>query len=334
MNRLDYDDQQSEFNSGSLNQEEKAFGRTRSLMDPAQIDEMERKRKLNLQHKMEIDAQIAEKNRIKSLEDEVTTLSQLKVDNEAKRMNTISQLSEQVKRQNPAYRNLDVVLNSNRYERSTIANVLHPDKDNNQVEQDNASTRGQASQNRAQEIYRKIKEAEVAAAEEKHKKTLKRLRRGGHDTSALEQKFAEYKAKVLGGFDSEPGNNSNKNQPNLNNLNINLGLLNSQLERNSDIYNANNNNNNNYVPSTRQMNNMSSMSMLSESEIRLNKEKNRLERQLMGLNGSFEDDGPKMRRILDILKEEDSNELPAELSEDQLRYLLKSVARNRSNDVS
>ena len=96
---------------------EKSFGRTRSLLDPAQLDELERKRKLNLLHKREIDAQIAEKSRIKTLEEEVGTLNSLKADNEAKRANTINQLSEQVKRQNPAYKNLDTVLTNRHNER-------------------------------------------------------------------------------------------------------------------------------------------------------------------------------------------------------------------------
>jgi hypothetical protein len=311
-------------------EEEKNFGRTRSLLDPAQLDDLERKRKMNLQHKREIEAQIAEKNRIRSLEEEVSTLSTLKIENEAKRINTINQLSEQVKRQNPQYKNLDTALATNRNERTTIANVMNPEKENvSNVELDNISARGQLTQTRAAETFKKMQEAELAAAEEKHKKLLKRLKRGGHDTTALESKFQELKAKLTGQPVQPQAQNS---QPNLNSLNLNLSMLNNQLDQTTNNNNVNFNGN---VVSNRHMMNQSSMSMMSEPEQRLAKEKNRLERQLMLRNDDNDDEGSssfKMRRILQILKE-DPEDVPAELTEDQLRHLLKSVARN-NNDVS
>jgi hypothetical protein len=320
----------------TLADEDKNFGRTRSLLDPAQLDDLERKRKMNLQHKREIEQQIAEKNRIKSLEDEVSTLSTLKIENEAKRINTINQLSEQVKRQNPQYKNLDNVLATNRNERATIANVMNPEKESaSNFELDNVSARGQLTQTRATETFKKMQEAELAAAEEKHKKLLKRLKHGGHDTSALERKFQELKARLTGQPipQNNNSNNNNNSQPNLNSLNLNLGMLNNQIES------SNHNQNNKNVVSNRHMMNQSSMSMMSEPEQRLSKEKNRLERMLLRSNendGEDNNDGNssyKMRKILEILRE-DPEDMPAELNEEQLRYLLKSVARNNNNNNS
>ena len=92
--------------------EEKNFGRTRMLLDPAQIDEMERKKKLALQHKREIDAQIAEKKRIQMLEDEIKLLNDLKVENEAKHIKSIQQQQQETKQKQPQYANLSVNLNN------------------------------------------------------------------------------------------------------------------------------------------------------------------------------------------------------------------------------
>jgi len=78
-------------NLTAMGDEEKNFGRTRMLLDPAQIDEMERKKKQALQHKREIDAQIAEKKRIQLLEEEIKVLNDLKVENEAKHIKSINQ---------------------------------------------------------------------------------------------------------------------------------------------------------------------------------------------------------------------------------------------------
>ena len=94
------------------NDDDKNFGRTRMLLDPAQIDDMERKRKQALQHKREIDAQIAEKKRIQMLEEEIQALNDLKVENEAKHIKTVNQINQETKRQQPQYANLNANLNN------------------------------------------------------------------------------------------------------------------------------------------------------------------------------------------------------------------------------
>ena len=49
---------------------------------------MERKKKAALQHKKEIDAQIAEKRRIQQLEEEIQQLNSIKIENEARQIAT------------------------------------------------------------------------------------------------------------------------------------------------------------------------------------------------------------------------------------------------------
>jgi hypothetical protein len=264
----------------------------------------------------------------------VSTLSTLKVENEAKRINTINQLSEQVKRQNPHYKNLDAVLATNRNNQAgpgsvttnSIAHVLNPEMvgDRGNAELENVSARGVVSQARATETYRAMREAELSAAEAKHVKLLKRLKRGGHDTSALEQKFQELKARLTGDPIPQSFQQQQQQQPNFNSLNLNLSMLNNQLDNaaaaaNQSNYQGSISNGGGVVTSNRHVMNHSSMSMVSEQEQRLNKEKNRLEKQLM-LDGSVDGNSSyKMRKILQILKEDPEDDVPAELSEEQLR---------------
>ena len=193
--------------------------------------------------------------------------------------------------------------------------MLNPERENvnNTNELDNISARGQATHTRAQETFKKMQEAELAAAEEKHKKLLKKLRKGGHDTTALEQKFAELKARLTGGKNSSANQQQEQNPTN---LKLNLNLLSNQID---------------YGTSNSHVNNKSSMSIMSESESKLNKEKHRLEKQLFLTDENNNNDGNssfKMRKILQILKEDPDDDISAELSENQLRQLLKSVARN------
>jgi hypothetical protein len=89
---------------------DQVFGRTRNLLDPAQLDELERKRNKNLQHKLDIEAQIAEKKRIKNLEDQVETLGNMKIENEAKQMTNALNASEQQKQKQPHYHNFEKIL--------------------------------------------------------------------------------------------------------------------------------------------------------------------------------------------------------------------------------
>ena len=102
--------------------EEKTFGRTRMLLDPAQIDEMERKKKAAMQHKREIDAQIAEKKRIQMLEEEIKQLNDLKFENEAKHIKSINQINQETKQKQPQYANLNVSLNNTQLNEIYIIN--------------------------------------------------------------------------------------------------------------------------------------------------------------------------------------------------------------------
>lgn len=108
--------------TGNINQMggDKDFGRTRNLLDPAQIDDLERKRNKSLQHKLDIEAQIAEKKRIKNLEEQVQNLSNLKIENEAKQINSFNQQQIEQKMQQPQYKNFEKIL--------TTSNVTNTDQ--------------------------------------------------------------------------------------------------------------------------------------------------------------------------------------------------------------
>lgn len=181
------------------NFEEKSFGRTKNLLDPAQLDEIERKRKQNLQHKKEIEAQIEEKRRMKQMEEELQEMDNMRIENEAREQKNVSMFTEEVKKQQPQYQNFDKALNigSQRQQQTDFEpSVLQGEM--NKHDKELVTARSNVTETRANEIYRKMQEAELAAAEEKHKRLLKKLQRGGHDTRQLERKFAEFKAKITG----------------------------------------------------------------------------------------------------------------------------------------
>jgi hypothetical protein len=85
----------SAYSSGLDTGEERSFGRTRILLDPAQIEDMERKRKQNLIHKQEIEAQIQEKRRLKQLEEEIQEMDNLRVENEAREQKSTNEYSNE-----------------------------------------------------------------------------------------------------------------------------------------------------------------------------------------------------------------------------------------------
>ena len=66
--------------------EEKSFARTRFLLDPAQVDDLERKKQKNLQHMREIEAQIIEKKKLKSLENDAQSLNSYRTENQVQQV--------------------------------------------------------------------------------------------------------------------------------------------------------------------------------------------------------------------------------------------------------
>lgn len=168
-------------------------------MDPAQVEDLERKRRANLAHKREIEAQIEEKRRIKQLEEELQELDNQKVENEAREQLSHNLYSNEIKKQQPQFKNFEKILNSGNQQANgndERASVLQGEM--NRYDKDSQTARSNVTDTRASEIYRAMQQAELAAAEEKHKKLLKRLQRGGHDTRQLEKKFAELKARLTG----------------------------------------------------------------------------------------------------------------------------------------
>lgn len=258
--------------------EDRVFARTRNLLDPAQIDDLERKRNKNLQHKLEIEAQIAEKKRIKMLEDEIQNLNNLKIENEAKEQSETNKQNQETKMHQPQYQNFEKALNSSRANaNNNNNNNLQTNRNNNtkgdsmasvlqgevnKYDQDSKSARTAVTETRSQEIYRKMQEAELSAAEEKHKRLLKRLQRGGHDTSQLERKFAELKAKLTGQPLPSVVNQTNNTNINNNPISNIPGLNLNNIDQN-------------------RASNMSQMSMVSEQEQKLERQKQLLEKSCL-----------------------------------------------------
>ena len=309
----------------SVVDEEKTFARTRNLLDPAQLDDLERKRNKNLQHMLEIEAQIAEKKRIKNLEDQVQVLSNLKIENEAKQLNSINQIHMEKKTKQPQYQNLDKILTANNGNTSntnteqafvkkadTMASILQGDS--KQFDQDGQAAKGLAVNDKTQDTYKKIQLAELAAAEEKHKRLLKRLQHGGHDTRNLENKFNEYKAKILSSTNPEMRNINNNNNT------TTTGPTASNFT-NSEVNNRN-----------------VFTSMSNPVEARLEHQKQALEKELkIGANENMSEreaaagghqgiTEQKMKQIFKILRE-DTVGIPAEITEEHLKMILKSVGQ-------
>lgn len=104
-----------------------------------------------------------------------------------------------------------------------MASILQGDS--NQFDQENLTSRNVSD--KSQDTYKKLQLAELAAAEDKHKRLLKRLKHGGHDTHNLELKFNEYKMKILS--------------------NTNPEMVTKNMNTNSDMVNPPANNNRNFT---------------------------------------------------------------------------------------
>jgi hypothetical protein len=291
-----------------LNGEERTFARTRILLDPAELEDIERKRKKNLEHKREIEAQIAEKRRIKMLEEEVQTLNNIKIEDEARKLSELSQLTEEQRRQQPHYQNLDKILAAkNNKQSDSMATIFQGEK-----QQQHEENKPAIMDTRSHEIYKKMQEAQLAAAEEKHRRLLKKLKRGGHDTRALESKFAEFKARMLQNANSMSKNNNEwDNEP--------TGFVNSHQDGGYESYRGGH----------------TALSSVSDHELRLERQKQLLEKSLankpnknINTNAdSDSSDNSTIKRVFKLLRE-DSNGLPAEITEEHLKRILNSVTRN------
>lgn len=165
---------------------------------------MERKRRANLAHKREIEAQIEEKRRRKQLEEELQELDNQKTECEAREQAMHQLQSNEVKKQQPQFKNLEKMFNAGPTTTTTTMTSNENDRasvlqgESNRFDKDSKTARSQITDNRTSEIYKSMQYAELAAAEEKHRRLLKKLQKGGHDTRQLERKFAEYKARVTG----------------------------------------------------------------------------------------------------------------------------------------
>lgn len=300
--KQNFRDNRSPFLAEQKNFEEKSFGRTRNLLDPAQLDELERRKKQNLQHKLEIEAQIAEKKRIKMIEEEIQNLNNMKIENEAFELKQANKINEERKKQNLHYQNFEKILNSSRPSDTGVSpSVLQGEY--NKYDQETKTMRSNITETRSQEIYRKMQEAELAAAEEKHKKLLKRLQKGGHDTSQLEKKFAELKAKLT----RNPEHLLKETYPKIVNNKTELKL----------------------IESNRLHNNVSYMSERSSNEINDDKTLNQFSTRALE-NKNKKTDGTTIQQIFNLLRENTSG-LPAEIKEEDLRLLLKNASNSKEN---
>lgn len=291
-----------QFNINKTNFEEKSFARTRNLLDPAQIDELERRKKQSLQHKLEIEAQIAEKKRIKMIEEEIQNINNMKIENEALEIKQANKLNEERKKQNLHLQNFEKILNSSRPSNTDLSpSVLQGEY--NKYDQETRTMRSNITDTRSQEIYRKMQEAQLAAAEEKHKKLLKRLQKGGHDTSQLEKKFSELKARLTG------------NPEHL------IRDTNTQmLNHNSDLKLKLN-------ESNRINNNLSNMTERYSNEINVDTPyKHSTDKTLE----NKETESEAVQQIFKLLREKSAG-LSAEIREEDLRLLLKNIEKTKAN---
>lgn len=296
------EDNLSAFNLNKTNVEEKSFARTRNLLDPAQIDELERRKKQGLQHKLEIEAQIAEKKRIKMIEEEIQNLNNMKIENEALEIKQANKLNEERKKQNSHFQNFEKILNSSRPSNTDVSpSVLQGEY--NKHDQETRTMRSNITETRSQEIYRKMQEAELAAAEEKHKKLLKRLQKGGHDTSQLEKKFSELKARLTGNPEHL-----------IRNTNTQMSNYNSDFKLKS-------------IESNRINNNLSNMKERHNNEINVDTaHKHLANKNIQNKETECED----VKQIIKLLREKSAG-LSAEIREEDLRLLLKNMEKTGNN---
>lgn len=243
---------------------------------------MERKRRANLAHKREIEAQIEEKRRRKQLEDELQELDNQKVESEAREQAVHQLQSNEAKKQQPQFKNIERMFNNNTND--DRASVLQGESNRHDKDsKDSQTARSQVTDNRTSEIYKAMQLAELAAAEEKHRRLLKKLQKGGHDTRQLERKFAEYKSRITGV--PLPPEYAAPNQQEQQNSNRNLSLLHHH-EFDRDAAERERNNNANF-----------------DAE----EEKKRQ---------------ATLDRIFQMIRENTKNALPAELSEEDIKQLI------------
>ncbi len=261
-----------------------------------------------MQHKLDIEAQIAEKKRIKNLEDQVETLGNLKIENEAKKITNALNASEQQKQKQPQYHNFEKIL-ATQNGPPTMASIMQG-SDGSHNDQENQSSRNESD--KSQDTFRRLQMAELAAAEEKHKRLLKRLKHGGHDTKNLENKFNDYRNKILSNINPElvSANTSSKNT-------VSDGLINGR-----GIEDQRNKNN-------------TSMSIHPEAKLerqKLNLEKELIEKKIEENDGaSFNNlSEQKIKQIFNLLRE-DTVGLPAEINEEQLKMILARVSENSAD---
>jgi hypothetical protein len=273
------------------NQEENkvSFARaTNKLLDPAQLEDMERRKKANLQHKREIEAQIAEKKRLKNLEDELANLENLKAENEAKLINLSAQ--KEVEKRKQLYDSKPTIANNNDYDNGqSIVDQMHDSRTKQKEKQSNTET---------DDNQKKILQAEFDAASEKHKKLLKKLQHGGHNTDKLVAKFNEFRAKCLA-------------------MGVNVGPLIGEEAKQAEKKTSKG------PPpfnpyKTHSNRNKENQSVMKDEAI------NTIESSMIKDFG-VQTDQTRMKQIFNILRE-DTNGLPAEITEEQIKLLLKNVS--------
>lgn len=227
-------------------------------------------------------------------------------------MNSQNQAYQEQKAKQPQYHNFEKILttnaddNNNQVKKNvTMASILQGDTkkgDNNEPQ----STRN-SNDAKTTDSHVRLQMAELAAAEEKHKRLLKRLQKGGHDTRNLENKFNEYKSKILMATNPE--------------LNINNNVVN-----NSNVNNLDSNNRNFTSMSNHVVAELEQQKKTLEKELRISNE-NINEKE----NDSSQISDQKMQQIFKMLRE-DTMGLPAELTEDQLKAILQKVSQKQQTD--
>lgn len=272
----------------SNNSEERSYARTRNLLDPAQLEEMERQKQKSLQHIKEIEAQILEKKRLQNMENDMQSLKSLGMDNN---------------------NNSNQMLMS---DRGTHRKPILPTETN--IVENQKSDRD-SNDSRIKEAFRTTKLAELAAAEEKHVRLVKRLKQGGHDFRNLEKKFAEYKAKILAEINEEPA--PQQHQQTAVNDKDSYRMIDNIFGTKQDYGSAPNNASYGREPEieraeiTSNKNDLANKNNKNYAQSSINNDENVISQK-------------KINQIFNILRE-DTQALPAEVTEEQLKALIKNV---------
>lgn len=276
----------------------------------------------------DIQAQIAEKKRLQKLEDELLQLDNMKIENEAKLINLNQQQDLQKRKQ--LYNN-DTNVSDQKLTTNELNKARNNNNNNNNAFQSNSINNFDtaATNDDGNDVQLQLLQAEYNAALEKHRRLLTKLQRGGHDTEKLEAKFNEFRTKcqALGVNVGNPistnktGNKGNKNDNESSKASLKQPPPPSQQQQQQQT-----------VKQKQQTSTQPPQNDYSDRQSRLRDESINTDESSLIKNFGTQTDQSKLKQLFNLLRE-DTNDLPIELNEENIKMLLKKVAnKNQSND--